>query len=198
MKPKTYIMIGRSGSGKGTQTKLLKEYTEKQDPETEILHIESGDEFRDFLRRDAYASKLAKGIITEGKLQPAFLAVWVWADSLIKYLDDKKHIILDGTPRKLSEALVLNEALSFYGRENVNVIYINVSTDWATDKLMSRKSDRTDDTREGIKKRQGWFDTDTMQAIDFYRDDSGYNFFEINGEQAVEEVHNEIVENLEK
>ena len=52
MTPKTYIMIGRSGSGKGTQTKLLKEYIKKQDPETEILHVESGDEFRDFLRRE--------------------------------------------------------------------------------------------------------------------------------------------------
>jgi adenylate kinase family enzyme len=191
-------MIGRSGSGKGTQTKLLKQYIKKQDPKTEILHIESGDEFRDFLRRDAYTSKLAKGVNTEGKLQPAFLAVWVWADSLIKYLDDKKHLILDGTPRKLSEALVLNEALSFYGREGINVIYVNVSTDWVTERLMNRKSDRTDDTREGIKKRQSWFETETMPAVEFYKNNSQYNFLEINGEQTIEEVHNEIMENLER
>ena len=135
----TFIIIGRSGSGKGTQADLLQEYIKKQDSETEILYVESGDEFREFLKSDSYSSKLAKEVNTKGELQPAFLAIWVWADYLTKNLNDKKHLILDGTPRKLNEAHVLDGAFSFYKRSNVNVIYINVSEDWATNRLKDRQ-----------------------------------------------------------
>lgn len=194
MTPQTFIIMGRSGSGKGTQADLLQEYIKKQSPDSEILYVESGDEFREFLKSDTYASRLAKEVNTKGKLQPAFLAIWVWADYLIKNLNNKKHLILDGTPRKLNESHVLDEAFDFYGRSNVDVVFINVSEAWATDRLKSRK--RQDDTDEGIKKRLDWFDTDTMKTIDFYKNNSKYNFFEINGEQTIEEVHEEIISKL--
>jgi adenylate kinase len=190
----TFIIIGRSGSGKGTQARLLQEYIKKQDSKTEILYTESGDEFRKFLKSDNYASRLAKEINTKGLLQPAFLAIWIWSSYLIKNLNNKKHLILDGTPRKLNEADVLDEAFSFYKRSNVNVIYINVSVGWATERLQDRH--RADDTNEGIKKRLDWFDTDTTEAIDFYKNNPSYNFFDINGEQSVKEVHDEIVSKL--
>lgn len=192
----TFIIIGRSGSGKGTQADLLQEYIKKHDLETEILYVESGDEFREFLKSDNYASRLAKEVNTEGSLQPAFLAIWIWSSYLVKNLNDKKHLILDGTPRKLNEAHVLDEAFSFYKRSNVNVIYINVSENWAIDRLKSRQ--RLDDTDKGIQKRLDWFDNETIEAIDFYKNNSKYNFFDINGEQSIEEVHNEIVQNLGK
>lgn len=195
MTPQTYIIIGRSGAGKGTQSDLLQEYIKEQDSNADILYVESGDEFREFLKRDTYASTLAQNINIEGKLQPAFLAIWVWAKSLIENLDDKKFLIIDGTPRKINEAHVLDEAFSFYGRKNTNVIFINVSDKWAGDRLKERK--RSDDTAEGIEKRLNWFDEETMPAVEFYKNNSQYNFLEINGEQTVEEVHNEIVKNLE-
>ena len=195
MTPQTYIIIGRSGAGKGTQADLLQEYIKQQDSNAGILYVESGEEFREFLKRDTHASKLAQNINIEGKLQPAFLAIWVWAKSLIENLDDKKLLIIDGTPRKINEAHVLDEAFSFYGRKDTNVIFINVSDKWASDRLKERK--RSDDTDEGIEKRLNWFDEETMPAVEFYRNNSQYNFFEINGEQTVEEVHNEIVKNLE-
>jgi adenylate kinase family enzyme len=190
----TFIIIGRSGSGKGTQADLLQEYIKKRDPKTEILYAESGDEFREFLKSDNYASRLAKEINTKGLLQPAFLAIWIWSSYLIKNLNNEKHLILDGTPRKLNEAYVLDEAFSFYKRSNVNVIYINVSVGWATDRLKSRH--RLDDTDKGIKKRLDWFDTETMEAVDFYKNNPNYNFFDINGEQSVEGVYQEIVSKL--
>lgn len=190
----TFIIIGRSGSGKGTQADLLQEYINKHDSKTEILYAESGDEFREFLKSDNYASRLAKEVNTKGLLQPAFLAIWIWSNYLVKNLNNKKHLILDGTPRKLNEADVLDEAFGFYKRNNVNVIYINVSVGWATDRLKSRH--RPDDTNEGIKKRLDWFDTDTMEAVNFYKNNPKYNFFDINGEQSIQEVHNEIVSKL--
>ena len=161
---KTYIIIGRSGSGKGTQADLLQKYIKRQSPEADILYVESGDEFREFLKRDTYASRLAKEVNTKGKLQPAFLAIWVWANYFIKNLNDKKHLILDGTPRKLNEAHVLDEAFSFYRRENINVIFVNVSEAWATDRLKGRG--RQDDTDGGIKNAStGLTPTQCLQLI---------------------------------
>jgi len=194
MSLKTFIIIGRSGSGKGTQASLLQEYIKKQSPESDILYVESGDKFREFLKGDTYSSALSKEAYMTDKLQPSFLSIWVWTDFLIKSLSQNQHLIFDGSPRKLNEALVLNEALGFYGRKNVSVIFINVSRDWATERLKDRK--RLDDGDDSIKKRLDWFDKDVMPAIDFYKNNSQYNFLEINGEQSIEEVHNEIVSKL--
>ena len=46
----TFIFIGASGSGKGTQVALLKEYIKKKDPETPIFYVQTGEYFREFVR----------------------------------------------------------------------------------------------------------------------------------------------------
>lgn len=194
MNPKTFIVIGPSGSGKGTQADLLQEYLKKESPETELLYVEAGDRFRTFLKGGTHASELSKEIYMDGKLQPAFLSIWVWADLLIESLKGGMHLMLDGSPRKLNEAHVLDEALHFYKRENPYVVFINVSRDWATERLKGRN--REDDKDDSIKKRLDWFETDVKPAIEFFRENPYYNFLEINGEQTIEEVHNEIVGKL--
>ena len=85
---KTYIIIGRSGSGKGTQADLLQKYIKRQSPEADILYVESGDEFREFLKRILMQADRKRSQY-KGKLQPAFLAIWVWANYFIKNLNDK-------------------------------------------------------------------------------------------------------------
>ena len=76
--PSTFIFIGRSGCGKGTHVDLfLKEFKELK-PDESFCYIESGKKFRDFIEGTTYSSELSKKIMEEGKLQPEFLAVWVW------------------------------------------------------------------------------------------------------------------------
>lgn len=192
MEPKTFIIIGCSGCGKGTQADLLQEYLKKESPEQELLYVEAGERFREFLKNGTYASELSKEVYMRGELQPSFLSIWVWADLLIESLDNKKYLILDGSPRKLNEAYVLDEALHFYKRKNPYVIFINVSRDWATERLKGRN--REDDKDDGIKKRLDWFESDVKPAIEFFRETPYYNFLEINGQQSIEEVHKEIIE----
>ena len=195
MEPKTFIIIGRSGCGKGTQANLLKEYVKKELPESEMLCVEAGERFREFLKNGTYASNLATDIYADGRLQPAFLSIWVWADTLIKSLDENKHLMLDGSPRKLNEANVLDEALRFYRRENPYLIFINVSREWATERLKARM--REDDKNdESIKKRLDWYESDVVPAIEFFREAPYYNFLEINGEQSIEKVHEEIIKKI--
>ena len=51
MIPHTFIFVGQSGSGKGTQVDLLKEKLQKRHPNDEIYHLETGENFRKFINR---------------------------------------------------------------------------------------------------------------------------------------------------
>ena len=191
----TYIFIGRSGCGKGTQAKLLSEYIKKNDPKNRsIFYMESGEKFREFISSSGYTAKLAKKIAEQGGLQPAFLAVHLWSHLMIEQMDQDKHVIIDGTPRKLEEAKILGEGLAFYGRKPV-VIFMNVSRAWAEDKLTKR--DRTDDkTKKEIKKRLDWFESDVAPTVEYLKKSPLYKFIEINGEPRIEEVHAQILAKL--
>ena len=58
-KKQTFIFIGRSGSGKGTQAGLLQKYIQKHDSTTPLVYLESGHLFRDFIQEDSCASRLS-------------------------------------------------------------------------------------------------------------------------------------------
>ena len=127
-------------------------------------------------------------------LQPEFIAVWAWADLLIKHLGDDEHLIIDGTPRKVHEAQVLDKALQFYGRQKPFFVFMDVSREWSRDRLIARH--RSDDSEEDIERRLGWYETDVVPAINFFRNNSHYSFVEIDGEQPIEDVHAEVIQKL--
>lgn len=194
MIPQTFIFIGRSGCGKGTQAELLMEKL-KQRSKRPVFHLESGALFRDFVSGDSYSSQLAKIIIDRGERQPDFLAVWMWAHLLVKNLVEEEHLVLDGTPRALAEAMTLDTAMKFYGRVKPNVIYLNISPDTSVNRLTSR--DRKDDRSvANIAKKLAWFETSVMPAIEYYKKHPDYNFIEINGEMSVEAIQTEICQKL--
>lgn len=193
MNSQTYIFIGKSGSGKGTQAELLKKYLESK--KDQVFYLESGAKFRDFVSQSGYTAKLANGLMKQGDLQPAFLAVHIWSHLMIEQMDEAKHLMIDGTPRKLAEAHILDEALKFYRRSKPKVIYVDVGNIWATDRLLGRG--RADDKAgDDIKKRLAWFETDVTPAIKYYQDNKDYEYLHINGEQTIEEVHQEIMGRL--
>ena len=187
--PQTFIFFGRSGSGKGTQARLLvKKLTETNSHE--VLYLETGKKFREFMESDSHTAELTKEVINDGGLLPEFLPVWMWTDYLVKNADGTKHIILDGIARHVDEARVLDGALKFYNREKPFVININMSRERATELMKGRG--RADDTDEDIAKRHDWYDTDVVPAIEYFKNSSDYVFFDIDGEQSIEEVQAEI------
>lgn len=189
----TYIFIGKSGSGKGTQAELLKKYLEEKN--SEVFYLESGAKFRDFVSQSGYTAKLANAVMKKAELQPAFLAVHIWSHLMIEQMDENKALIIDGTPRKLAEAKILDEALKFYGRKDVKIVYVDVGDKWATDRLAGRG--RADDRIDAdIKKRLAWFQTDVVPALEYYKTNPDYQFLAINGEQTIEQVHAEIMTKL--
>ena len=131
----------------------------------------------------------------KGELQPAFLAIHIWSHLMIEQMDEKKHLMIDGTPRKLAEAKILDEAFKFYGRKDMKIIYVNVSDAWSIARLEGRG--RADDkSLAEVKKRLAWFNTDVIPALDFYKNNSDYDYLDINGEQTIEQVQAEILTKL--
>jgi len=190
----SFIFIGRSGCGKGTQAQLLDKYLKEKNSETEVFHLESGAEFREFIKGDSPTQKISKQIYDDGGLQPEFLSVYMWAKILSTKFQNTEHLIIDGTPRRLHEAGALNSIFTFYKRKPPYIIYLNVSRKWSEDRLLARH--RVDDNNDDIKARLDWFDTEVMPVVDYYQNNRDYNFLDINGEQTIEEVYQEIVSKL--
>ncbi len=195
MIPQTFVFIGRSGCGKGTQSELLQKVVREKNPESEIFYIEAGENFRKFIKGEKHSNKLAFEVYKKGELQPSFLSVWVWSNILIENFKGTEHLFFDGITRSLPEAMAFTTAMEFYGRK-VNVVYLNVGRQWSEERLLARG--RADDVSvEEIRKRLDWFDRESIPAIEYFKTNKNYNLLEINGEQTIEQVHNEILSKIE-
>lgn len=193
-KPQTFIFLGRSGCGKGTQAKLLIEHLAKETG-IEAYYIESGATFRSFIKEEGYTNGLAKEVADRGGLQPEFLSIWVWSNVLVgSFQDKRKHLVFDGMPRKVFEAPVFDAALDFYAREERFFIHLDVSEAWAYERLMARK--RADDTPEYIANRLAWYKSDVEPTINYFKTSGAYRYLRIPGEQSIAEVQAAIVKGI--
>jgi adenylate kinase family enzyme len=178
---------------------LLKEWltsTGIASAENPIFQLESGARFRDFITKDTYTSSLSKKIYDKGGLQPAFLPVWIWGELFVENLKGNEHIILDGTPRTLPEAIVLDTAMEFYKREKPIIFHIDISKEEAKKRLKLRG--RLDDLEDSdVEERLSWFDTQVIPAFEFFKNKpDNYQAITINGEQSIEAVFEEIKSHL--
>ncbi len=196
MSPQTIIFIGRSGCGKSTQAKLLTEYLEKTDSnKRRIYHVETGAKFRDFIQGENLTSRLSKKVYENVERQPDFLAVTMWTRAFIDNVTGEEHIMIDGAPRSLPEAFILDGALNFYGRK-ANIVYLNVSRAWS-EKMLSARGRSDDSTAAKIAKRLNWFDTDVVPAIEYFKGSNKHHVVEVKGERPQEEVLADIIAGLQ-
>ncbi len=194
MTPHTFILFGQSGSGKGTQGRLLVEYLQKNDPARQTFYIETGQRFRDFATEASMTAKLTKEVMDHGGLLPEFLPIWIWAEYLVRHVSGDEHLILDGLSRRAHEAPILDSAMRFYKRDKPFVILIETSREWSKKRLTERA--RGDDAEVQIDRRLDWYDKNVLPAIDFFRTHNGYEFVSVNGEQTIEQVHAEILQRI--
>ena len=192
MELQTFIFIGRSGCGKGTQVALLHEYIKKQDEKRYIFYIETGERFRQFIKEHSLSSRLAAEIYKTGNRQPDFIAVWMWSHLLVGRMTGEEHVIFDGTPRSLQEAQIIDTAITFYNRQHPHVIYLNISRETSKARMIARR--RMDDiNQEEIERRLNWFESDVVPAVEYFRKHSMYNFIELDGNQPVEAVQQKLL-----
>jgi len=213
MKSRNIIFLGRSGSGKGTQAELLmKKFA--------LVNIDTGDILRRLTKRkDKFGKTVSKNIV-KGKLVPIWLVIYCWLDQLLK-IPCKKGVIMEGSPRQLEEAKILEEVFSWLGRENFKVVYLQTSVKEVTKRLLMRRIcskcgrefslnftpnlkrcsycggkliRRKDDYPRAIKNRMLFFQKKILPVINYFR--KKRIVIEINGEGSVEEIHKGILKKL--
>jgi adenylate kinase len=193
--PNTFIFIGRSGSGKGTQAELLQKYL-KENTQNPVTYIQTGQRFRDFSKGESYTAKLTRDVMETGALMPEFLGVWNWSSIFVDNIKGDEHLILDGMPRRIREAHMVDSAIEFYSRQTPTVIYLDISHDEANKRLLSRG--RADDNTDDIARRLTWFETDVLPVLEWYERDRKYNFVRVDGSKSVEEIHSNLMLELNK
>ena len=190
----TFLFIGNSGCGKGTQGALLRKHLEEKYVDSPVYYMETGNGFRDFLAGHGHSNDLARKIYEAGHRQPDFLAIWGWAHLMIESMTGKEHLIIDGAARSLVEGLALLTAMKFYGR-NLIVVHLDVSREWSKKHLTSRA--RADDIdMNKVERRLDWFEKDVAPVIDFFKTSPECTFVSVNGEQTIEQVNSEMMEKL--
>jgi adenylate kinase len=193
MSPQTIILFGPSGSGKGTQANLLIEYLKNKDSK-DVLYLETGQRFRDFAQEASFSAKKTKQIMQAGGLLPEFLPIWIWTEYFIRRVSGDEHMILDGLSRRAHEAPILDSAMKFYDRKSPQVVSIEVSREWAKERLLGRG--RSDDNGKDIDSRINWYYDNVVPAIEYFKNNPYYTVHTISGEQSIEKVHEDIIKAL--
>ena len=101
------IMLGAPGAGKGTQAKMIAD-------KYSLPHVSTGDIFRANLKEGTELGKKAKEYMDKGALVPDELTVEILLDRVAKD-DCKNGYVLDGFPRTIPQAEVLDSELTKLG-----------------------------------------------------------------------------------
>ncbi len=89
----------------------------------------------------------------------------------------------------MEQVPIIESAINFYGRKDVEIVYIEISKEEAQKRMKLRA--RSDDTDEGIERRFWEYEHNVIPSMEAMKA-KGYKLHIINGEQSVEAVHEEI------
>jgi len=210
------ILLGAPGAGKGTQAATVAQ-------ELNLVHIASGDLFRQAAERGTELGMQAKSYMEKGMLVPDRITIQMVLERM-SAPDCEPGIILDGFPRNLKQAQALDKALAEQAKAIDKVVYIKVSEEELLRRLSGRwvcrncqtpyhatdsppkvwsKCDqcggelyqRPDDTPQTVRERLRVYFTETAPLVDYYTQ-SG-KLLKVNGEGRVGEVGRRIVSALQ-
>ena len=210
------ILMGPPGAGKGTQAvNLVKRYG--------LLHISTGDTFREAVKEGTLLGKEAKSYMDAGKLVPDEVTIGIVRERLSKP-DCKKGFILDGFPRTVEQADALSEILKDNGMKLTAVVNISAPIQDLLERAVGRRIckncghsfhvkfhptkvegvcddcggatyQRADDSEETIKSRLSVYESSTRPLIEYYKKAGVYK--EIDGRQDIAKVEADLAAVLE-
>ncbi len=206
------ILIGAQGSGKGTQAAQLS-------AALGVCHIASGDLFRKALQEQTASGLRAKVFLDRGELVPDELTVAMVLERLAQP-DCLSGILLDGFPRTIAQAQVLDSNLQQMRKRIDRAVYLDVPHGELLRRLSGRwicrahqhvynsltrppkvagicdidgseLYQRSDDKGEAVQKRLDIFFNETVRLLDYYRKQQ--KLVTVNGNQSIDQVHADIL-----
>ena len=124
------MLMGLPGAGKGTQAeRIVDEY--------KVVHISTGDIFREAMKNETPMGLEAKKYIDKGELVPDEVTNGIVKERLSQD-DVKAGYLLDGYPRNMSQAHALEKIGQELGRPLTGVINIDVDPDSLMERLTGR------------------------------------------------------------
>ncbi|NBP56229.1 hypothetical protein EBU71_06795 [bacterium] len=182
------ILIGKPGSGKGTQSGILKQ-------KFRMEAIPYGDFFRNIAAEQGFLADKVASSINKGEFLPYWMPSYVLIDYLIKNYNNKTGIILDGAARSKEESIIVHKVLTWF-EINYKVIYIDVPDEVVIDRLSERLHllEREDDKPEHIQNRITTYNNSVISSIEYFREKG--KLITINGDQSMEKVSADILEAL--
>ncbi|MFT6829659.1 MAG: adenylate kinase [Candidatus Paceibacteria bacterium] len=195
--PKTLIVMGRSGSGKGTQINLLKNFYLGKNNEQDIFHFEPGNIFRKIIASGHYTGDKIKEATTAGKLVPDFITNGLFVSDMVHNLNSENQLLIfDGYPRSLNQAEMLDRTLKYFGRNSAVVIHVEVSEEEVRNRLTARG--RHDDAdMDALNTRIDFYNNSVLPVINFYKKSDAYTFINVNGIGDIDDIHTEVVKSFQ-
>ncbi len=126
------IMLGAPGAGKGTQAKMIAE-------KYGIPHVSTGDIFRANIKGGTELGMEAKKYMDQGLLVPDELTVKILLDRVAQP-DCKNGYVLDGFPRTIPQAEVLEKALEEQGERIDFAINVDVPDENIVKRMSGRRA----------------------------------------------------------
>lgn len=171
------ILLGGQGSGKSTQAKMLSE-------KLSLPYIEMGQLLRDQSKENDTQAGEIREALEVGNLVPDKITIKTLGDRLAKK-DCEMGFVLDGYPRNYAQLEGLPKGID-------KVFYIKVSDDEAIHRLIDRG--RYDDSLDVIARRLELYHTETEPLLTYFK--QGNNLEEIDGERAIDDIHQDILTRL--
>jgi adenylate kinase len=153
-------LLGPPGAGKGTQGARLATHFG-------IPHIATGDIFRANMTKSTPLGRMAQEYVDSGELVPDDIVFEIVAERLAEP-DCRAGFALDGFPRSLSQAEVLDRRLNERGTPLDVALYLDVPEEELVRRAASRA--RPDDDEEILRARLRVFNSTTRPLVDHYDD----------------------------
>ena len=211
------ILMGPPGAGKGTQAEKLVE-------QLGLVQISTGDMFRQAMKENTKAGVSAKSYIDQGLLVPDEITNDIVKVRLVQG-NFGNGFILDGYPRNVFQAESLEKIVEELNIKVDAVVNIDVDFDKLVGRLSGRRIcrncgatynlkfkpskvegvcdkcggelyQRSDEDEATVKTRLNTYVEQTKPLIDYYQ--AKGSLININGDQAMDEVFNDIKSSLEK
>ena len=155
------VILGRQGSGKGTQAARL---VEAYRP----IHVSTGDMLRAAVAAGTELGLQARALMDAGDLVGDDLINGIVSERLAQPDVAENGFLLDGYPRTPDQAAAMEVFLAEAGMPLDAAVSLNVPVDEVTARMLARG--RADDTEEAIRRRLALYESETAPLLAWFAD----------------------------